>query len=411
VSRRARPADGAAGRLAPRRPARLAGRACLAGLALLAAILGLAPASATGELPAIRVALVAGAPALELRGLDIDVVEIGGCDRCPRYGWRTDAVHAVASARGVEIDGRQAGSFRLRSDRPIRLNGREYRGGLDLVRNGDGLAVVNELPLEEYLVGVLRAEAGDRWPLEALRAQAIVARTYAAYQRLLNAAKPYHVVASTAHQQFGGRVPGGSAAWDAVRDTIGQVLYWEGELFPAFYHTDSGGFTEDPRLVFAARNMPALKPVRCEFSTGSPHFYWSLDVRLPELTDVMQKNDVPVGTVMGLDVTERTPSLRAAVVTVRGSRGSARIRGNDFRRLVGYDTLKSTLFAVTVDGDVAHFSGHGYGHGVGLCQWGAKAMAEQGYRAKQILDYYYPGATLGWLDQRSVPIATGSSRR
>jgi stage II sporulation protein D len=83
---------------------------------------------------------------------------------------------------------------------------------------------------------------------------------------------------------------------------------------------------------------------------------------------------------------------------VAGTRGSAQLRGNDFRRLVGYDTLKSTLFAVAVDGDVAHFSGRGYGHGVGMCQWGAKGMAERGYAARQILEFYYPGTTFGYLN-------------
>lgn len=347
----------------------------------------------------IRVAIAAEAPRVDLRGTDIEVVETGPCERCPRLRWRADLVRAAPSPRGVEIDGRSAAGFRLKSDRPIRLNGREYAGGLEVMRNGGGLAVVNELPLEEYLAGVLRAETGDRWPAEALRAQAIVARTYAAYQRQLNAAKPYHILASTAHQQFSGRVPPASPAWDAVRETAGMVLRWEGELFPAFYHTESGGYTEDPRTVYAARNMPALKPVRCEFSTGSPHFYWSLDVRLADLSEILRKHDAGVGSVMAIEVIERTPSLRAAVVTVHGSRGSVRLRGNDLRRMIGYDTLKSTLFAVAIDREFARFSGRGYGHGVGLCQWGAKGMAEQGYQAKQILEFYYPGTALGWLDQ------------
>jgi stage II sporulation protein D len=241
---------------------------------------------------------------------------------------------------------------------------------------------------------------GERWPAEALRAQAIVARTYAAYQRMISAGKPYHIIASVAHQQFAGRVPRTSAAWAAVSETSGQVLRWEGELFPAFYHTESGGYTEDPRTVFAARNMPALTPVRCEFSAGSPHFYWNLDLKLANLTEVMRKNDVAVGAVTAIEVSERTASLRASVVTVRGTRGSARLRGNDFRRMVGYDTVKSTLFAVAIDGDTARFAGRGYGHGVGMCQWGAKGMAEQGYTAKQIIEYYYPGAVLGSLAAR-----------
>jgi stage II sporulation protein D len=353
-----------------------------------------APVTADASGP-IRVAIVPDAKRVELTGADIDVVDSGGCDRCGR--WRTDVVRAVANGAGIEIDGRRASAFRIRSERPIRLNGREYAGELELVRSAQGLSVINELPLEDYLVGVLRAETGDRWPAEALRAQAIVARTYAAYQRLLNAGKPYHILASTAHQQFAGRVPPSSAAWTAVRETSGLVLRWEGELFPAFYHTESGGWTEDPRTVFAARNMPALRPVRCEFSVGGPHYYWNLDVRLADLTETLRRNDVQVGAVTAIEVSERTPSLRAAWVTVHGTRASSRVRGNDFRRMLGYDTFKSTLFAVALDGEWARFSGRGYGHGVGLCQWGAKGMAEQGFQAKQILEQYYPGATLGPL--------------
>lgn len=362
---------------------------------MLLALIGLRPALAADL---IRVALVVDSPRVELRGADIEIAEIGACDACPR--WRADIVRVVANGAGIEIEGRLATAVRLRSERPVRLNGREYGGDIEIVRNGNGLVVVNELPLEDYLVGVVRAETAERWPTAALRAQAIVARTYAAYQRLLNAAKPYHIVAATAHQQYAGRAPATSSAWDAVRETTGLVLRWEGELFPAFYHAESGGWTEDPRTVFAARNMPALKAVRCEFSTGAPHYYWNLDVRLTDLAEILRRNDVNVGTVTAIEISERTPSLRAAWITLHGTRASAKLRGNDFRRMLGYDTFKSTLFAVALDGQWARFAGRGYGHGVGLCQWGAKGMAEQGYQAKQILEHYYPGATLGALDAR-----------
>jgi stage II sporulation protein D len=182
-----------------------------------------------------------------------------------------------------------------------------------------------------------------------------------------------------------------------VRETAGQVLLWEGEVFPAFYHTESGGYTEDPRTVFAARNMPALLPVACPFSANSPHFYWRLDVRLADLGDALRRGGVDVGQVRSVVVAERTMSLRAMTVSVAGTRATAQIRGNDFRRMLGYDTFKSTLFAVAVDGDVARFSGRGYGHGVGMCQWGAKGMAERGFTARQILGFYYPGTTFGTL--------------
>jgi stage II sporulation protein D len=365
-------------------------------LVALLALAGVRPAAASGV---IRVALVDGVRSVELRGADIEVAELGPCARCPAAPRRTTVVRAGVAGDGVELDGARAAGFRLRSERPVALNGREYTGTLDVVRNGEALAVVNEVPLEDYLVGVLRAEVGEKWPLEALRAQAIVARTYAAYHRTLGAGKVYHIVASTAHQQYAGRVPPTSVLWGVVRETAGQVLLWEGDVFPAFYHTESGGYTEDPRMVFAARNMPALRPVRCEFSVGSPHFYWSLDVKLTDLAETLRRHDIGVGTITAVEVSERTPSLRAATVTVRGTRGSARLRGNDFRRMIGYDTFKSTLFAVAVDTAWARFSGRGYGHGVGLCQWGAKGMAEQGRTARQILDFYYPGTVPGLLDQ------------
>jgi stage II sporulation protein D len=364
------------------------------GWVVLLALAAPSPAAASGL---IRVAIVENARVVELRG-ELEVSELGVCSRCgpPR---RLAAVRATPGGDGVDLDGLRATGFRLRSDRPLRLNGREYPSPVDILRAGEGLVVVNEVPLEDYLVGVLRAETGEKFPLEALRAQAIVARTYAAYHRTLNAAKAYHIVASTAHQQYAGRVPVTSPIWGAVRETAGQVLLWEGDLFPAFYHTESGGYTEDPRTVFAARNMPGLRPVRCDFSIGSPHYYWSLDVRLTDLAEILRRNDAGVGSVIAIDVTERTPSLRAAAVTIHGTRGSVRLRGNDFRRMLGYDTFKSTLFAVAVDAQTAHFSGRGYGHGVGMCQWGAKGMAEQGHAARQILDFYYPGTVLGALDR------------
>lgn len=364
------------------------------------ALLVASPAAAVAS-GMIRVALVESVRAADIRGVDVEVTPLGvGCPRCPGPSWRADLVRIAATATAIEIDGRVAAGFRLTSERPLRLNGRDYLSPLEIVRNAGGFAVVNELPMEEYLAGVLRAETGDRWPVEALRAQAIVARTYAAYQRQISVGKPYQIVASTAHQLFAGRVSPASAAWNAVQDTAGQVLRWEGELFPAFYHSESGGYTEDPRTVFAAGNLPALKPVVCPFSAGSPHYYWNLDIRLGELTDTLRRGGVDVGAISAIEVTERTRSLRASMVTLRGTRGAVRVRGNELRRLVGFETLKSTLFAVAVDGEAAHFAGRGYGHGVGLCQWGAKGMAEQGHTARRILEFYYPGTTLGFLDGR-----------
>jgi stage II sporulation protein D len=146
--------------------------------------------------------------------------------------------------------------------------------------------------------------------------------------------------------------------------------------------------------------MPGLRAVEDPFAAGAPHFQRTLEVRLTDLADMLKRHNADVGAVLDIAVTERAASLRATYVTVRGATGTQRLRGNDFRRIVGYDTLKSTLFAVALDGDVARFAGRGYGHGVGMSQWGAKVMAEQGATTRQILDFYYPGATLAALAGR-----------
>jgi stage II sporulation protein D len=356
------------------------------------------PAWATGE---IRVALAEGARTVELGGGALVLQDLEG-RRLSRVS--STWLRVVAHGSGVEVRGLGRGAARLTGVRvtagggaAVRVGNFAYPGTVEVRRGSEGLLVINALPLEDYVVGSVKAEAGEAMPMEMLKAQAIVARTYAAYHRRLNAGKPYEIVAATAHQQYAGRVGPDSPIWTAVRETRGQVLLWEGDLFPAFYHTDSGGHTEDPRMVFAASNMPALRPVRVEFPSDSPHHLWTLDVRLGDLSAAMQRAGVGVGRVTSLEVLERSVSLRVTRLLVLGTGGRVVLRGNDFRRVVGYDTLKSTLFSVAVDDTIARFAGRGYGHGVGLDQAGAKTMGQLGYTARQILTYYYPGAEFGSL--------------
>jgi stage II sporulation protein D len=339
------------------------------------------------------VAVLEGVRTVEVGGGPMIVADLAGQ---LLHGETPTWLRATQRSGAIEVQGRSASGVRLTpaSGGFLRVNKREYPGALEILPHGDGLVVVNELPLEDYLAGAVKAEAGERMPLEMLKAQAIVARTYAAYHRQLNEGKLYHLVASTAHQQYVGRVPADSPVWAAVRETEGQVMLWHGALFPAFYHTDSGGYTEDPRAVFATANMPALKPVRVEFASDSPHHEWRLDLPLAELGALLVRQGISIGRIVALEVIERSTSLRVSSIAIRGLKGSITLRGNDLRRLVGYDTLKSTLFAVAVVGPIARFAGRGYGHGVGLDQWRAKTMADLGYDARQILEYYYPGATL-----------------
>ena len=373
--------------------------ALLAALGLALPLALSAPAWASDD---IRVGLAEGLATVEAGGGPMLVHDLAGRALAeePITWLRVLRREGALEWRGQRLTGLRVSPA---GGHALRFQQRPYPGVLEVMLAPEGLMVVNQLPLEEYLVGAVKAEAGDKWPLEMLKAQAIVARTYAAYHRRLNGAKPYHLVSSTANQQYAGQVPETSPAWSAVRETEGQVLLWEGDLFPAFYHTDSGGYTEDPRAVFAASNMPALPPVRVEFPSASPHHAWILDVPLADLAAALRKGGVSVGSILALRVVERSTSLRVSRIAVDGTRGTATLRGNDLRRLVGYDTLKSTLFAVSVDRAYARFAGRGYGHGVGLDQWSAKSMAEQGYTAGQIALYYYPGATLSSLTASPSP--------
>ena len=303
-----------------------------------------------------------------------------------------DPRHAAARG-GSRCGGRACRGASRADDGVLSVNGREYPGALEIVPSGETLTVINELPLEDYLAGAVKAEAGDKMPMEMLKAQAIVARTYAAYHRRLNASKPYphrgFDRAPAVHRARGGRLAGmgGGARDGGPRDALG------GELFPAFYHTDSGGHTEDPRVVFGTANMPALKPVRVRVRLPArPTTSGGSTCRSSELGALLLKHGVSVRARGGPRSARARRARSGSPVSPSAGKGTATIRGNDLRRLVGYDTLKSTLFAVVVDGPIARFAGRGYGHGVGLDQWRAKTMADLGYDAPQILEYYYPGA-------------------
>jgi stage II sporulation protein D len=281
----------------------------------------------------------------------------------------------------------------------LRVGSRDYSGVLEVWRSGDGLLLlVNEIPLEDYVAGTVRAESSEKWPAEALRAIAVAARTYAVFQQQRNASKPYHLVASSKDQNYAGWIAENSPAWEATRATAGQVLSWQGSVFPAFYHSDSGGYTEPPQTIFSGDGIPPLPGIRDEFSLDSPNYAWATTLSLRIIGDRLRQGGVDIGEVTGLTVLERSASLRIVRLAVEHSRGATTLKGTDFRRLIGYDVIKSTLFvpAPGPDGTI-RFEGRGWGHGVGLSQFGAKGMADRGYAYPQILAHYYPGTSLATL--------------
>lgn len=280
----------------------------------------------------------------------------------------------------------------------LSVNGRRYRGSLRICpgQNGD-LWVVNELPLEAYLTGLINGEISSGWPLEAVKAQAVAARTYALYQKSRRSAGLYDLDAGVLDQVYGGAGLEDERARRAVRETEREVLLYGGEPIFAVYHACCGGRTESPQHLWPG-DFPYLKSTDCGFCLDSPHFLWNWRVDGAVLRRVLSGAGVLCPPTLGIELGRRSDSRRVLELVLQTEAGRLEIPGKDFRRILGYDVLRSTNFVLKEAEGVYFFSGLGWGHGVGLCQWGARGMAEAGRDYRSILKHYYPGAEIGKRD-------------
>ena len=266
-------------------------------------------------------------------------------------------------------------------------------GSLKLLVRGGALQLVNEVDLEEYTKGVVPAEMSPAWHPEALKAQAVVARTYALYQRTLNAARDYDLVATVQDQVYQGRQGIDQRVQQAVESTRGlAVAYQNAPIYAAFSSTAAGP-TEDAVNVWS-KDLPYLKGVDCPFDENAPRYQWRTALKLSELENTFRRQGVDVGAIASLTPFAYSRAGRVTKLRILHSRGELILRGEDFRRLIGYSVIPSTQFDVDVMGWELVLSGRGAGHAVGLCQWGAKEMAEHGYSYATILAYYFPGTEL-----------------
>jgi len=327
-------------------------------------------------------------------------------------GRRLPSVAIRAVPGGLALGGSvlpyQGVRIQAASDAAISLNGRRLRGALEIVRQQDlTLLIVNHVALEDYLRGVLSKEAPDEWPGEALRAIAIAARTYALYQRLTKVAAPYDVTGDVMSQDYGGKSAEKAATTRAVKATAGLILLSEGKLFPAFYHSTCGGMTEHARVMGPFDLEPLRGGILCTFCSASPFYRWQRRLTKAEIGWALRKSrHGSLGMIRTFEVTKRTAAGRAEEILITGSTGLAKLIGYDLRALFGFDRIRSPFFSVVLQDDAFLLEGHGWGHGVGLCQWGAAELARRGILAREILAYYYPTAELvGLRDLADQPIA------
>lgn len=286
---------------------------------------------------------------------------------------------------------------------------RRLPGSLRLTADSGGVTAINVVDLETYLVGVVAAELYPDFHREAFRAGAVTARTYALVQMSERANDEYDVSASESSQVYVGIPdgPGGRAAAAAVRDTRGVVCTWpspRGErIFSTYYSACCGGVTQSAAYWGSALDIaPLTGGIRCDYCRIAPAqaYRWKpVRVTKAEIMSRLIARDSEyrsLGRLRSVVPIERTPGARLQRLRLTGTSGKVKaIRAEDFRLAVGSRVMRSTNCRIEDAGDSLVFAdGKGFGHGVGLCQWGMQGQALAGRRAGQILEFYYPNTHL-----------------
>jgi stage II sporulation protein D len=266
-------------------------------------------------------------------------------------------------------------------------------GVVHLVRRGKGFLVINRVDIEEYVKGVVPAEVSSTWHPEMLKAQAVAARTYALYQQMLSATRDYDVASTVQDQVYRGKEGIDVGILRAVEDTRGLVVtYQDAPIYAAFSST-AAGLTEDAMNVWS-KEYPYLKGVECPFDLASPYYQWKSSFKIDTLEQNLRQQGFSVGTIATMAPLLFSRGGRVAKLRILHSGGELILRGEELRKVIGYAIIPSTQFAIESIGQEVVLSGFGAGHAVGMCQWGAKELAELGYSFSTILQYYYPGTEL-----------------
>lgn len=321
----------------------------------------------------------------------------------------------------------------------IKIGNNTYRGFALIKRAEGGMTVINVVGLEEYLYSVVGKEMSPSWPIEALKAQAVCARTYAVTH--LNKYKQYGFDLDDTQlcQVYPGVSSESERTVRAVNETSGQTVHYNGKTVEVFYFSCGGGSTEDSKNVWGG-DLPYLKsvPDPYENPNEATRYTWTTSIARTELEEKLSAKGVGVGAIQYIEIISRAPSGRVTELKIVGSEGERTAKLEGVRTLIGYDILYSQQFTIsggltpvsisgaavqsgmsvlTADGmantgneitvlganeqktyslnrfygDSFTFEGRGWGHAVGMSQWGAKAMADQGFSYLDIIKHYFTG--------------------
>ena len=310
----------------------------------------------------------------------------------------------TAADGGIKIGKAQTTMRQIRiktaRDGDVYVDSRRFRGDVDIVRKDNGkLLVINNISVEDYLYGVLYHEVSHRWPEECLKAQAIVSRTFALYQAKNSKSQPYDLRCDIYSQVYGGRTSEKWSTTKAVDSTKGKVLIYSGDIFPAYFHATCGGHTEDASNLWNIDLAP-IKGVECGYCGRSKHYKWINKIPLSRVEGKLKDAGYKTDKIVSVRIISKNPSGRADKIEIKdSSAATVIITAKDFRQMFGPNVVRSTKFDSSVQGAELVLNGFGWGHGVGMCQWGAFGMSENGKKCDEILKFYYPGAEITTIDK------------
>jgi stage II sporulation protein D len=269
-----------------------------------------------------------------------------------------------------------------------------YTGDIEVWKGRKGLYLINELPIEDYIKNVVKAEVAEDWDMEALKAQAVITRTYAVYNMMKNGGGKFDLTSSVLHQVYRGDTKDTRVSY-AVIKTEGEILTYEGKPIEALYHSTSGGMTENPEDVFGFER-PYLKAVKTDCDI-SPYSIWARRIPLGEMGEALKTNELK-----DIKIKSYTSTGRVKELEIISDSENITITGNEFRKMLGWKRLPSTNFTLSIEEGDAVFEGRGYGHGVGLCQWSSLQMAKDGKTYREILSYFYPGTSIELYEDKRL---------
>ncbi len=297
-----------------------------------------------------------------------------------------NAFYAQPSATGVAIEEMRSSAMWIEpsGDGYVYIGDRWYRGKTLVVPTTNGLTAVNYVDLEQYLYSVLGAEMNGNWPLEALKAQAVAARTYAIYKRENERNDIYDLDDTQASQVYNGVESESPGTYAAVSATTGQVLTYKNQIILSVFHACSGGYTSNVEDVWSEA-LPYLRAVQ-DFDQSVSACQWMKTFSPEELN----RRISGVGNLVSLTPI-LTPYGSIKTIQVIGDKGTRELKGEAVRNVLG---LRSTRFTITEDPSGVRFDGRGLGHGLGMSQWGAYNLAQRRVKYQQILRHYYQGTNL-----------------